>query len=73
SRWTRASEAREANRAAAAIGLALGCCFSVRPYDAVIAAIVIGAFQLGAARGRSRGRSRRGSCPSRSCSSRIAR
>ena len=51
SRWTRASEAREANRAAAAIGLALGCCFSVRPYDAVIAAIVIGAFQLGAARG----------------------
>ena len=44
--WIDADNRREANRAAAIIGVALGVAFAVRPLDALIAAGVIGAMQL---------------------------
>jgi hypothetical protein len=40
------AEGRQANRAAAIIGLALGVAFAVRPLDALVAAGVIGVMQL---------------------------
>ena len=44
--WVDAEQRREANRAAAIIGLALGVAFAVRPLDALVAAGVIGVMQL---------------------------
>lgn len=44
--WMDAEISREANRAAAIIGLALGVAFAVRPLDALVAAGVIGVMQL---------------------------
>src|ERR1035437_2599628 len=44
--WMDAESSREANRAAAIIGLALGVAFAVRPLDALVAAGVIGVMQL---------------------------
>ncbi|MEO8333459.1 MAG: glycosyltransferase family 39 protein [bacterium] len=44
--WMDAETSREANRAAAIIGVALGVAFAVRPLDALVAAGVIGLMQL---------------------------
>ncbi|MEP6729463.1 MAG: glycosyltransferase family 39 protein [bacterium] len=44
--WLDATTGKEANRAAALIGLALGVAFAVRPLDALVAAGVIGVMQL---------------------------
>ena len=55
--WMDAEGARETNRAAAMIGLALGAAFAVRPLDALVAAGVIGCMQLTQLRHRVRLRS----------------
>jgi len=49
--WARSTGTRDAFVSAGIIGAALGATFAVRPYDAVIAAVVIVAFQVTALRG----------------------
>ena len=49
--WVDAEHARDANRAAMLIGLALGAAFTIRPLDALIVAGVTGGLQLGRLRG----------------------
>jgi len=44
--WMSAETSREANRAAALIGVTLGVAFAVRPLDALVAAGVIGVMQV---------------------------
>jgi hypothetical protein len=49
--WVAATNDRQARRAAAVIGAAMGIAATIRPYDAAIVGVVLGAFQLHAARG----------------------
>jgi hypothetical protein len=48
--WLASANQAAASRAASIIGLALGCATMIRPYDGVIATVVIGGFQLLSAR-----------------------
>jgi hypothetical protein len=50
-RWVAATTGREARLAAAVIGVAMGIAAAIRPYDAAIAGVVVGLFQVAAARG----------------------
>jgi hypothetical protein len=45
-RWVRSSTSGAASRSAAIVGLGLGIAATVRPYDALLCAFVIGLFQL---------------------------
>ena len=49
--WMDAASQRDANRAAALLGLAVGVAFTVRPLDALVVAGVIGVMQLAHLRG----------------------
>ena len=49
--WCDAERGREANRAAALIGLAIGVAFTVRPLDAMVVATVVGVMQITQLRG----------------------
>jgi hypothetical protein len=49
-RWLAATNDRDACRAAAVIGAAMGVAATIRPYDAAIVGLVVGIFQLHAAR-----------------------
>jgi hypothetical protein len=51
-RWVAATNDRDARRAAALIGAAMGVAATIRPYDAAIVGLVVGLFQLDAARGK---------------------
>jgi hypothetical protein len=48
-RWATAEEPRHVTRSAVVIGLAVGAAATVRPMDAALAALVIGAFQVATA------------------------
>ena len=50
--WADAASWRDAARAAALMGLALGVAFAIRPLDALVVALVIGVAQLDVIRGR---------------------
>ena len=49
--WTESDGARDANMAAALVGLALGVAFTVRPLDALVVAAVVGGMQVTRLRG----------------------
>jgi hypothetical protein len=50
-RWTSSDDSQSIHRAAAVIGLSVATAATIRPYDAALIALIIGAFQLAFIRG----------------------